>query len=440
MSISLLQISQDNKVGNANVFAIHSPLIFLVDADYTGLAPDYLYVDIEFDETLIGTFKCIPHSDISTNERRFMFIADTILQGYMADFDDIEQANETLIHIPNITREFKLTFRDPASDAEDVYLFIVAMHSARQFGESPSMFNQYANIAETIYTSAGKPCYAYFYNNSGGNIVGLLPSQFSTFVISDSVGFVENAKVTIGGQEIFSNELGVANVQLANGVWPYTISRSGYADFNGSVTVNDDFFNIPITLTELTQLDVTINLNADSGVIYIYTEDQEWWTNPTPYETVAFAGGVGVAHDLYYPMNYRFKVVPVYCDLYQPYNAINLTGASMTLTLTAMPLENFSVIVKDANTLLPISGADLWIKSFDAWQVDPNNATTKPACFPLMPDSDVNGESEIDYYNARPENSWSMTLYCYAAGYNDYGKYVNKGDTQPIVILMQPTP
>lgn len=177
MAITAVNISQDNIQDESNLVAVHSPLIFLVNADYTGAAPEVLYCDVyDSDDVLLGRFKCIPYVDLTSTLRQFMFIADSILRGFMESFDDEVQSGGSIEYVDNITKEFTLEFLDTTEAFTDT-VDIVACHAVRQFGEDPNMETIFWNEAKTYYGYENKPVYVYIYNDNIGNIVGTTPGE-----------------------------------------------------------------------------------------------------------------------------------------------------------------------------------------------------------------------------------------------------------------------
>lgn len=171
MAITGIDIIQTNITASCNLLAVHSPVVFLVDVSYTSSVPEILNVDLldSFDNVL-NTFVCIPYSD-RTGVRTFAFIAHEAIRAYIGSFDDFESAEKVLEYCDGITREFKLTFYDPDAEETNDSVEFVAIHSARQFGETPYLESIYNNVDEYYYGAAGMPIYLYIYNNSETNII-----------------------------------------------------------------------------------------------------------------------------------------------------------------------------------------------------------------------------------------------------------------------------
>jgi len=263
MAISTLTIFQDNKVGDSNLMPIHSPLIFLVDAEYTGADPYFIYCKIyNDDDQLLGIFKCIPYKDLTTAKRRFMFIADTVLQGYMEDFEDTEQSESSFIHIENITKVFKIEFTDPEENADPVEINITTIHGIRQFGNAPNLNEIFNNETETIFAYKNKPCYVYFFNDNEDNVIGI--GYEVKFIIDDGVDPVDEVLIIVDGKQLYTNTSGEATFNLLNGNYSYTIYKEGFVEKSNNFAVNGAALIFEITLIANTVSAVTFHAEYDS--------------------------------------------------------------------------------------------------------------------------------------------------------------------------------
>lgn len=365
MAISSLSFYQDNKVGDSNLMPIHSPLIFLVDAVYDTEDPYYIYCKVynESDQ-LLDTFKCLPYKDITVTQRRFMFIADSILRGYMESFEDFAQTNNTLEYVEDITKRFKLVFSDPDENATDIELEIVAIHGVSQFGEHPNKSNIYNNEAETIIGISGKPCYIYFYNNDEDNILSLDVVYGARFIVSDISGFLQNADVTITGVGTYqTNSGGEVFIDLSSGTYNYTVSKFGYSPQTGSFTIADNYLVISVTLTELSYSDVTFHIEYDGSDlenISVQIKDQSTGT-------VLFTGLTNSSGDFTQSLPYgTYTIVTGVSPGFYPWflksNTHNITVNTPTYTdnviVILKDLYNVKFIVTDAS-LNPIQGATI---------------------------------------------------------------------------------
>jgi len=171
MAITSIESYQSNFTTD-NILSVHNPLSFIVNVSYTGNAPDVLFCDVyDKDDVLLSRFRCIPYLDVSASIRQFLFKSDGVFRGFMDDLDDVIQTSGTLLEIVSMTKEFKLDFTD---DSESLEIEIVAMHSSRQFSESPNLTG--INESKTYCGTEGDPVYVYYYNSDEGDNISNIPS------------------------------------------------------------------------------------------------------------------------------------------------------------------------------------------------------------------------------------------------------------------------
>ena len=170
MAATAVTVYQDNIIGDNNLMAVHSPLVFLIDVTYTGAAPE-LYCDVTIDGLTPvsddATFQCVYHSDQSPTVRRFMLRADTLIRGYMEDFEDFIQTSETVVEVLKVKQEFILVFYDEDELFSDT-VSLVAFAATRQFGQSVAIKEIYDNEDVLYIAGQDKPVYVYFFNDTGG--------------------------------------------------------------------------------------------------------------------------------------------------------------------------------------------------------------------------------------------------------------------------------
>lgn len=164
MAIISITAYQDNIEEAVNVMAIHSPLVFLLDVEYSSTAPDFIYCEIFKDGASVLTARCIYVSDVSATSRRFKFVADEILRGYMPVFDDFVQSGGSIETATNISQIFTLVFKNDLIGTIQLPIEIEACHAARQIGEQACMTDICANANDLYIGAANKPIYVYFYN------------------------------------------------------------------------------------------------------------------------------------------------------------------------------------------------------------------------------------------------------------------------------------
>lgn len=159
MSITTITITQDNIIGTNNKLSVHSPLIFLAEAETSSTFPDTIDVEVRLDSVLVGTFNATPYKN-EGSKRIYMFEASNVLKSFMQPFDDINQAVEDVDLIPYASSLFNIKFIEGAvSDDVD----IVAICSANQRGdtETAKQFQEY-----TIYAFYLKLFYMHIYNDN----------------------------------------------------------------------------------------------------------------------------------------------------------------------------------------------------------------------------------------------------------------------------------
>jgi hypothetical protein len=193
MSITSVTIVQKNITDSVNLLSVHNPLVFLIDVVYNTSLPEVLNVKVyDSSDVLLDTFACIPYQDILTT-RRFAFIADDILRGYMGTIDDFASSEKVLEYVDGMTKGFKLVFYDPAVPTTKDEVSFVAIHAASQFGEYPYLESIYINEDDTYYAAAGKPVYCYIYNDDTDNIltVGVGEVEFQRLIDYDDVALLD---------------------------------------------------------------------------------------------------------------------------------------------------------------------------------------------------------------------------------------------------------
>ena len=87
-----------------------------------------------------------------------------------------------------------------------------------------------------------------------------------TFTVTHNSEFVEGATISINSQKLTTNTVGVATIELANGVYPYTVSASGYVFYEGSITVSGAAVNQSVPLAQASaKMELVFNTNKSSG-------------------------------------------------------------------------------------------------------------------------------------------------------------------------------
>ncbi len=82
--------------------------------------------------------------------------------------------------------------------------------------------------------------------------ISLAPQFYTvTFEVTDADGALENATITVGGQEIATNAQGAATIDTVNGTYDYTVSMDGYQDTSGTIEVSGSDKTVDVTMTEV---------------------------------------------------------------------------------------------------------------------------------------------------------------------------------------------
>jgi hypothetical protein len=169
MSITAINISQDNIINGSDLLPVQSPIAFIVDVTYTDVVPDDLTVEIYSTDgvnmELLDTYRAIPYKDPLTTVRQFAFKASEPIKSLMGPFDDIVQNTDTLINITDITKRFLLKFIDPDNAATYDEIEVSFLHGAAQFGEAPNKESIFNNDTKVYYSLVDGFAYVYFYND-----------------------------------------------------------------------------------------------------------------------------------------------------------------------------------------------------------------------------------------------------------------------------------
>lgn len=90
-----------------------------------------------------------------------------------------------------------------------------------------------------------------------------------TFTITGAGGAtVSGATIYINGSQLTTDENGQAEIRLVNGSYGFTVSAPGYADYPGSVTVNNGATQVAVALT-LAEYQIVFTVTAEDGTTAI---------------------------------------------------------------------------------------------------------------------------------------------------------------------------
>jgi hypothetical protein len=146
MSVTSVEITQDNIVSSCNLLATHQPLVFIIEALGTDL-PDYLTINVKSAAITLGIFKAVSFEAISGG-RNYIFNADSILRCYMPHFDDTEQTNDTIELTTYPMRSFMIEVTHEALSDE---VAIVGYLASRQRGKTEALTEIYGNDNEKVF-------------------------------------------------------------------------------------------------------------------------------------------------------------------------------------------------------------------------------------------------------------------------------------------------
>jgi hypothetical protein len=198
MSIDSIIITQDNKQDNVDLLSIHSPLVFIVDVEYSLTKPDQLNVEVlDSDSVSLATFRAIEYSE-ANSVITYIFKANDVLDSFMGDVEDFESSLNVLDYVDGITKGFTLRFY---IDAVEVETSFVAIHSASQFGDYSANEAIYNNENLCFYGIIGEPVYVYFYNsNDGSNLaIGEPIGENDYYFDYDDEAFLDYDDYTLRG-------------------------------------------------------------------------------------------------------------------------------------------------------------------------------------------------------------------------------------------------
>ncbi len=107
--------------------------------------------------------------------------------------------------------------------------------------------------------------------------VTLLSGYTVTFEVFADGQPAENAAITINSATIYTDESGLATIDLLNGEYPYTASFGNYNELSGTITVDGSDLTENIAFTGIYEPEsnqVRIYPNPSSGIFYVECEDE----------------------------------------------------------------------------------------------------------------------------------------------------------------------
>ena len=96
--------------------------------------------------------------------------------------------------------------------------------------------------------------------------ISLTSEDYSvSFTVTDGINPIDGAAISINSQQLTTNAQGEASIMLPNGSFSYNVTKEGYHDQSGNVTVNANDAELEITLVEETEpvYNVTFHVYID---------------------------------------------------------------------------------------------------------------------------------------------------------------------------------
>lgn len=113
----------------------------------------------------------------------------------------------------------------------------------------------------------------------------ILQSSYSTdlnalnqviFDIQSQESPIENAEVQIDNQTIYTDANGMATVELVNGAYTYTVSKTGFEPYNGACTVENNTTDIAVELEPIIGLNSEVQMglfpNPTNSFLHVKTD------------------------------------------------------------------------------------------------------------------------------------------------------------------------
>jgi len=143
-----------------------SNLAMYFDATYSGVAPDYLLVDITVDLTNYIRGKALYYRDITSNKRRFVFDASDFIRPLIAgSIDDFDQSEGTVVET-NVSRIINIIVKSDVAGTVQATADVEITNAIREKEEGTAMVDVYNNAEPPYFAIYGEPVYIYYYGGS----------------------------------------------------------------------------------------------------------------------------------------------------------------------------------------------------------------------------------------------------------------------------------
>lgn len=215
---------------------------------------------------------------------------------------------------------------------------------------------------------------------------------------------ISNAAVTIGTQTKTTNSEGVSEFTLQDGDYDYTVTKYGFDDASGSLTINGSDVEIDVNIDPVL-MQYTATFNVKDDILSLPIENAEISINNTT--VYSNANGIGIA---------------------------SLTNGSYEYIITKNGFEDYtaSLSISNSNTTRNITmTAYLYEVSFSAYNGDTPLSGVNIEIAETTITTDANGNATIDLPSGTHAFTASLT------GFGDYtGECVVDGATETISISM----
>ncbi|MGC9343792.1 MAG: carboxypeptidase regulatory-like domain-containing protein, partial [Bacteroidales bacterium] len=217
------------------------------------------------------------------------------------------------------------------------------------------------------------------------------PTYTANFKVTDGSNNVSNANIWINNQNITTNTSGEASINLINGSYSYTVTKSGYIQKSGTVNISGGNVTENVTLTPayLVTFNVTDEDAAAVEGANVLINGKNLQTNSEGKATISLPNG-----------DYNYEVTkdgfPTKSD------NITVSGQAITENVTlSIPYYDVFFLVKDGSDN-PIEGASVAINGFDIQLTGANGFATH-----TLPDGTYNYTVSSDGFD---DASGSVTV------------------------------
>ncbi len=107
-----------------------------------------------------------------------------------------------------------------------------------------TMLDGYANYTGTFTTGTGV--------NEVEFTMVPMSYQLSFYVYNESMAAVAEAEISVNGELLYTSPEGTASIQLANGVYPFTVSKEGFYTYADDALINDANAEVAVQLISTT--------------------------------------------------------------------------------------------------------------------------------------------------------------------------------------------